>query len=269
MLFLYVPGIGSLPPPGVAVAMSFAPILLHPVPNVAAVAALIVAASQLSFFLAVVLICVVAIVYVIVGPRVKRSRSLWGAACPPRKASDVTLSSNKTTWGSPALVLHHAVKPTDDVLDTIGLNSAPLDNAVFCVPHTRMFLLPLFRVFMWLVGGIVPYSRTVVINLLKRNRCVVVVSYPSAVKPAGSNLSLELQHKGVFAAALKTGASIIPCVTFENGGMHLGEPVKVANTETVPTPDSVTDLSKRYAAAVAALYTKHNPTASRKLNVKA
>lgn len=246
-------------------------VLLSPIPNFAAAAGIAYGVSRLPFFPAVVSVVCLAVSFIIVSPRVQRAKAVWRALCPSRAKH--TAEPGAEAPKSPSVVVAHFVKSSGSrIADMARLGGpAAADGAVICVPHTRAFHLPLSRLAINLLGGVVPYSRTVVLSLLKRKTGggPAVVAYPEPVTAAaGGNLQLVLASKGVFSAALRTGATMIPCLVLEDGSAHYGRPVPVAAVDSAPAPEVVVKLAADYAAALEAVYAKHNASKTRRLVIK-
>jgi hypothetical protein len=246
------------------------PLVLAPLPNLVAAGIMLFGVSRLSFFPAVMSAVVMAVFYVIAGPRVQRSKAVWGLLSPKRQTMP-TNEGSRDKWHSPTLVVvHFASTSSTRVIDSLAVaTTAGLENAVVCVPSPRVFHLPLSRLAMKLLGGIVPYSRNVLINLLKRKGAApVVVTYPEPIRQGASGSELVLASKGPFSAALRTGATLVPCVVLDDGVPHFGEAVPGMPADQAPAPEAVIALAGAYAAKLEQLHAKYAPKSRGSLQVK-
>jgi hypothetical protein len=119
------------------------------------------------------------------------------------------------------------------------------------------YKLPVARVSLWLLGGIMQYSRSLLLQLLKRK---------SSGSSSSSNMAVVLQPpirwhtasvsgKGVFAAALKTSTPIVPALVLANGEIVLGNQISAgAEAIATPTGDQVRLLSTQVAVELQNLY---------------
>lgn len=112
--------------------------------------------------------------------------------------------------------------------------------------------LPLVRITLHLLGGIMQYSRPLLMQLIQRkSRAAVILQRPI------QNHSANMKQKGVFAAAIKTGALIVPIIVDrrKKGEVILGNPITTTKTE-VPTAEEVRSLAIAFGTELKEAYHK-------------
>ena len=112
--------------------------------------------------------------------------------------------------------------------------------------------LPLVRITLHLLGGIMQYSRPLLMQLIQRkSRAAVILQRPI------QNHSANMKQKGVFAAAIKTGALIVPIIVDrrKKGEVILGNPITTTKTE-VPTAEEVRSLAIAFGSELKKAYAK-------------
>lgn len=183
------------------------------------------------------------------------------------------LPPNGSVPGQTKVLAHFLEARNPRIIDAATISAPGLDRAVVCVPAKHAFQLPLSRLAIHLLGGVVPYSRSVVINLLRRkNATPVVVASSDVFEAASGGLRLTLANKGVFAAVLRTGATVVPCLVTDDGVAHFGAPIAAttdSSDATSPNPEQVVAFANKYGAALLALYNKFNAVKGRSLQVAA
>ena len=60
----------------------------------------------------------------------------------------------------------------------------------------------------------------------------------------------RLDKKGPFAAALRHGATLVPCFSHGDGRVHVGRAVCAGPPQDTPMPNDVATLADKYAAAL-------------------
>ena len=229
-------------------------VALHPLVNLAALAAAGYWVTRRDFFVASVAVVAAAVVYIVLGPRVKRNRVAWSSL--PRGATPPmgTNPEERAKWptGAPLLYVVHGLPSCTFARHAIvSLRAPEFDTAVVCIPPSRVFRLPLSRAALWWLGGVLPYTRTVLQNLLRRSRAPTVLVYPtpptSGGTGAGRSYGLLLDKKGVFAAALRHGSLVVPCLSPGDGRLLCGAPVGGCEVVDVPAAADVTAVATAYA----------------------
>jgi hypothetical protein len=112
--------------------------------------------------------------------------------------------------------------------------------------------LPLVRITLHLLGGIMQYSRPLLMQLIQRKaRAAVILQRPI------QNHSANMKQKGVFAAAIKTGALIVPIIVDrrKRGEVILGNPIPTTKTD-VPTAEEVRSLAIAFGHELKEAYQK-------------
>ena len=112
--------------------------------------------------------------------------------------------------------------------------------------------LPLVRVTLHMLGGIMQYSRPLLLQLLQRKaRAAVILQRPIQCHSA------NLKQKGVFAAAIKSGAIIVPVIVDrrKRGEVILGTPLTVAKEE-IPTAVAVRALAVDFGEELKRCYSQ-------------
>jgi hypothetical protein len=112
--------------------------------------------------------------------------------------------------------------------------------------------LPLVRITLHLLGGIMQYSRPLLMQLIHRkSRAAVILQRPIR------NHSANFKQKGVFAAALKSGALIVPVIVDRRGRgeVIVGTPISTTKTD-VPTAEEVRSLAVTFGTELKGAYQK-------------
>ncbi|CUI14739.1 membrane-associated protein, putative [Bodo saltans] len=130
-----------------------------------------------------------------------------------------------------------------------------------------IFWLPLARLMLWMLGGLMEYSRGLLLQLLKRKAkrpLLAIVLLPAPVVAPGrqSCATLHIEQKGIFAAALKTGSPVVPAVVLADGSVAYGKVVTpCAESDAdkngvvlIPSPDQVRRLSTAFGEELVQLY---------------
>jgi hypothetical protein len=266
-------------------------IVLHPASSVAVACVIWSLIMHTTFAAKVLLVFFGALVYMFLRPGARRNALLWRALAPLRASSSLPVggaggNSRGSTPRSPlddlkgnCIIVSIPVSSALDVLDhalAFGGDDASVQlsySTVMYVCRTStertMFWLPLARLALWLLGGLMEYSRGLLLQLLKRKSgrpLVAIVLLPPAVRSAGGTAStsscavLNIQQKGIFAASLKTGATVIPCLVLEDGTVTYGKRIDPPSTANqlegvaVPSPDQVRRLSTAFSEELSILY---------------
>ena len=242
-------------------------VALNPLVNLSAVVGGLWWGYRQDFFVASVAVVTVAVLYIVLGPRVKRNRAAWSSA--PRGAKTGTGSlaaSSGQAFGSmqtPLLFVVHGVPGLTSVQHALYALRAPeFDTAVTCVPPSRLFRLPLSRIALSSLGGLMPYTRKLLGKLLRRHAAGAksashtVLLYPTPLTRNGAaagEYAVTLDKKGAFSTALAVGATVLPCVSTGDGRLHVGKPVGGEHPTETPMPQDVTGLARAYAESLRAV----------------
>jgi hypothetical protein len=241
---------------------------LHPLPNVAVMITVAIAIGQLGFVPAAIVIVALATSYIVLGPRVKRNKAKW-TSLAPRPAAPLVSAVDRSAWPSPLVIVHHTLVEGahghNAVTEALQLNYPDLASAVVCIPRSNRFHFPLSRFVINSMGGIMPYSRSVLLQLLGKRKHTVVVHH--RIEVARGAASTSLARKGVFSAALMRGAAVLPSIAMEGGKVVFGDIIPAVDNVAAPTTEQVVQLAGRYSKNLTALYDKHNAVKGRALTV--
>lgn len=278
-------------------------IVLHPASSVVLAAALCSAVVFHAPFISKVLLLFFGVLtYMILRPGARRNKSLWralsrhgpsnqaaqpgradgGASSCQRRCIDVaSLKGNCVIVSIPVCesidIIDHALAFSEHAASFSAATSLLSNSTVMYVcrkPLERaIFWLPLARLMLWLLGGLMEYSRGLLLQLLKSKSnhpllAIVLLPPPTKTSPPLNNKSsstkgataagyqLTIQQKGIFAAALKTGATVVPALVQPNGTVAYGKSMEAEAKEgiAVPSPDQVRHLSTSFAAELSQLY---------------
>lgn len=273
---------------------------LHPATSLVAIAIFLTFAYHTSIVLQLLLTFTVVLFYFVLGPRTRRNHHLWQSlalpckSCPSERCAATLLTPdadgrNKIIVSFPSdeslEIMDHALAFMEGPSASSSSGSGkkeehtttrrvhPLSQCTaLYVARTAsdhgLFRLPLARVMLWLLGGLLQYSRGLLLQLLLRRRgSVVAVILQPPIRRRNGTSWCSLEDKGVFAAALKGGASIIPAVVSTkrsfSGPMEVtvayGTPVTLSdepNPIAIPMPNQVQALSKLFGVELQRLFTE-------------
>ena len=234
---------------------------LHPASSALFFAVAMYALLHGAFFWRVLTSFVFSMVYVIVGPRIKRNARLWKALATPKHPARVAEGTRLAEHNSPNIIVSFPVANTTILQHALAFGSSVHfeQSTVLYVCESRqgssVFLLPVARVALWLLGGLMRYSRSLLLQLLKRkaNFVAIVLEPPVSRAPDGT-FYVTLKNKGLFAAAIKSKATVVPAVVSGDGSIDFGNAISAADSIPVPTPDDVRALSTAFGTELAALF---------------
>lgn len=102
------------------------------------------------------------------------------------------------------------------------------------------------------------YSRGLLLQLLKRKAkrpLVAIVLLPAPVRGNHPFVEMHIDQKGIFAAALKTGATVVPAIVLANGSVAYGPAIPTDEQGVaVPSPDQVRKLCGAFGEELVLLY---------------
>jgi hypothetical protein len=265
-------------------------VVLHPASSVVVAALLVSLILHAAATSKVLLVFFGVLLYMCLRPSARRNNGLWrvlSQSSSNSKASGGAGGGKHTALfsssaSSPQLeslrgncvVVSIPVDSSIDVLDhAIAFGRAPetsilsLSTVLYICrkPSERaIFWMPLARLMLWMLGGLMEYSRGLLLQLLKRKAkrpLIAVVLLPAPVTTPGKKLfaTLHIDQKGIFAAALKTGSTVIPAVVLADGSVAYGSAVSTTSENgdkgvSVPSPDQVRRLSSAFGEELVTLY---------------
>lgn len=257
--------------------------VLHPASSIALLAVLWLVVQHTSFSTRVLTLFFGALLYVSIRPGAKRNNSLWSSLAPHTSIMRVGEGTHSLdTTSKTVVVVSIPLDPNVDILThalAFGKSALLSQSTVMYVcrnpsHQTLLFRLPLARLALWFLGGLMQYSRGLLLQLLKRRtsqNVVAIVLLPppecQREKDGSTNYVVSLNHKGIFAAALKTGAVVVPALVSSNGTVDYGNCVPLHVVERgrggseqqavpIPTPDQVRKLATAFSEELVQLHTK-------------
>jgi hypothetical protein len=233
-------------------------LLLNPIAQGLFVVAQLYFLASLNVVYRIVVAAIFVISYILLTPNTKRGSWMWSAG--PVEAPKLLDREIFNVRGSPLLIVSYSLPssggPRNSWEHALSFRHKTFSKAVVMVSGPELVLkFPLARFLLWLVGGLVPYTRGTLLHLLKRKTV-----NPNQVIVVSQNLSgstIQLKNKGAFAAALKTGAAIIPALMLPDGSVALGPATSRTAQGAVPTIEEIIELATLHAAQLRELATKH------------
>ncbi|KEG12803.1 hypothetical protein DQ04_01411050 [Trypanosoma grayi] len=131
--------------------------------------------------------------------------------------------------------------------------------ACFCLVHplTSSFRLPLTRLALWKMGGVLEYRRGVLIDMMtRRNLGVAVILHGSLRDCDAGRSTVRLQNKGMFGAFLRANALIIPAISTSDGRVIFGSALSPPCSGEVPTPVEVRNAVRQFSEELQRLHVK-------------
>jgi hypothetical protein len=260
-------------------------VVLHPASSVVVAALLVSIILHAAVTSKVLLVFFGVLLYMCLRPGARRNNGLWRVLSQSSTNSKASGGEGGTrnalissTASSPQLeslrgncvVVSIPVDSSIDVLDhAIAFGRAPetsilsLSTVLYICrkPSERaIFWMPLARLMLWMLGGLMEYSRGLLLQLLKRKAkrpliAVVLLPAPVTTPRNKSFATLHIDQKGIFAAALKTGSTVIPAVVLADGSVAYGNAVSTTiENVSVPSPDQVRRLSSAVGEELVTLF---------------
>ena len=239
-------------------------------------AAIFLVAASFWYFLSFTFFLLALIGFVIffvvgVRPPAKRNKKEWDRCFPRQQLERVQLVNGAhhwREWQTPCRVIVHSEKRFGVLSALPCWNHEAFDNAALCVALPSQRVLPLARYVLWLLGGVLPVSRSVLLRLLGVNpgtaqsgsssnnstpsssparapssgkkddgfdaSSSVVVAFHDGpqikVNAAEQTTELEVTTKHMISAALKAGAAVAPAVQMPEGTIFIGKPQTLRTT---------------------------------------
>ena len=232
--------------------MTLLPVLLHPATQLLFILLQVYCLFSVNLVLRLVLVALSVVLYIMLTPNTRRGSTMWGTPAEPTPVfTDREKFAQKHT---PIIVISYSNTPEDSGWrHALAFRHRIFEKSVVMVVGAGRFgSLPLARFVLWFAGGLMPYTRGALINLLRRKAAaqhpVIVVSQSI------SNKKVDLSRKGPFAAALKCGASILPAIVLADGKVVIGTATDCTAT-SVPTSEEVVATAKQHAARLRELAT--------------
>lgn len=230
-------------------------LFLHPVTSVAFVAVLAAYMFETSVVVKVVFTFCAALSYALVGPSSRRNAFVWRMLESPAPRSGKIGADGLQVGGSlPVIIVSYPLGDTDMVDHALAYSGSHFAHSgiLSVCESTVMFRLPVARTALWLMGGVMQYSRALLLQLLKRRSGSITVTLHGRITAN----SVSLNRKGIFAAAIKVNAVIIPAFLKSDGALEFGMPVPAGGIHQTPTPNQVRDLAAKFADELKALHLK-------------
>lgn len=241
-------------------------VLLHPLATALHLLVLYFATQHLPFVASCFIVILYAVVTLSVPIPAKRRVGAWARLFDPQTAAKVAAEDRGCLRpkSAPVVILSCATPIESRWQHVAAYNEASFENAtVLSMGPALTARHPAARVCLALLGGVMQYARPALLQLLRRPTSAVIVTLPSAVStPPGGSLRVHLRNKGVFSAVLRSGAALVPSVVFADGSVVVGKVLPTTGGGTaagiaVPTPEQVVVLTKEYATALQALYSRN------------
>lgn len=190
-----------------------------------------------------------AVAFMLVRPQPQRNVAAWRAlALKPKKLVVASESDLKTP---PVIVVSFAFTSGDAWDHAFSFAAPVFEKSTVLVQEPRT-LLPLVRLALFRLGGIIAYSRQALLQLLKKKKLQgpIVVAMPRLTE---KDTKVAIANKGAFAAAMKTGALLVPAVVTDSG-VTLGKAVSPGASVAVPEAAAVRDLVGEFGKSLAAAF---------------
>ena len=229
--------------------------LMNPVSSLVFTTALCKVLYEQSIVVKVVCAFVAAVAYFIIGPRARRSSKFWSCFGLNRIIiAEGTKTADRT---KPTVIVSYPIGgAARDVLSHAFAYSggafAHSTTLYVCDSshEALLYKLPVARSALWLIVGVMQYSRGLLLQLLKRRGNVIAVTLQPQVRGHMASTS----RKGLFAAALKSNASIVPALVLTSGDIVLGNAVATSAPTATPSPDQIRALVAEFAVELKSLY---------------
>lgn len=246
-------------------------VIFHPSSSVLILAVLWLLFQRANLIFRVLTLFFGSVCYMALRPRARRNVNLWSRLAPEGATTRVgegSRSIDSVTRDTSCIVVSVPIESDVDILShalAFGKTTIMSQSTVMYVCRDLtdriMFWMPLTRLVLWFMGGLVEYSRGLLLQLLKRKTAnsgstLAIVLLPP-IRKTGEGRSVDLHHnKGIFAAAIKTGAVVVPALVSKTGMVDYGACQAAIKPTPLPTPDQVQQLAALFASELVALHEK-------------